>query len=103
MTRERSELEQRRDALRRSLPGLSDTRALSYRRNNDARALDHAGVKHERPEEMARLAQAELAAHDAIRDVQRELRQIDAEIELTPRGGFGATLRRAVRRGRNDA
>jgi hypothetical protein len=59
-------------------------------------------VKHQRPEEMARLAQAELAAHDAIRDVQRELRQIDAEIDRTPRGGFGATLRRAVRRGRND-
>jgi hypothetical protein len=102
MTRELSELEQRRDALRRSLPGLSDTRALSYRRNNDARALDHAGVKHQRPEEMARLAQAELAADEAIRDVQRELRQIDAEIERAPRGGFGATLRRAVRRGRND-
>ena len=102
MTRDRSELEQRRDALRRSLPGLSDTRALSYRRNNDARALDHAGVKHQGPEEMARLAQAELAAHDAVRDVQRELRRIDEEIGRTPRGGFGATLRRAARRGRSD-
>lgn len=102
MTRELSELEQRRDALRRALPGLSDSRALSYRRNNDARALDHAGVKHQAPEEMARLAQAELAADEAIRDVQRELRRIDAEIEQAPRGGFGATLRRTVRRGRND-
>lgn len=102
MTSERSELEQRRNELRRSLPGLSDTRALSYRRNNDARALDHAGVKHQGPEAMARLAQAELAADEAIRDVQRELRQIDAEIERIPRGGFGSTLRRTVRRGRND-
>jgi len=102
MTRERSDLEQRRDELTRSLPGLSDSRANSYRRNSDARALDRAGVKHQRPDEKARLAEDELAANDAIRDVQRELRGIDAEIKRAPRGGFGATLRRAVRRGRND-
>jgi hypothetical protein len=99
MTREQSELEQRRNALTRSLPGLSDARAKSYRHNSDALALERAGVKQERPDEMARLAQAELAADEAIRDVQRELREIDAEIKQAPRGGFGATLRRAVRRG----
>ena len=103
MTKERSELEQRRDALTRSLPGLSDTRANSYRLNSDARALDHAGVKHQRPDEMARLAEAEQAANEAIRDVQRELRGIDEELKRAPRGGFGATLRRAVRGARNDA
>lgn len=62
MTGERSqELEQRRDELARSLPGLSREQAASYRRNNDALALGRAGVKHERPEEMVRLDEAELA------------------------------------------
>jgi hypothetical protein len=103
MTRERSDLEQRRDALTRLLPGLSDSRADSYRRHSDALALDRAGVKHEGPEKMVRLADAEQAADEAIRDVQRELRVIDAEIKRAPRGGFGATLRQAVRRGGNDA
>jgi hypothetical protein len=98
MTGERSELEQRRDKLTRSLPGLGDSRADSYRRNSDARALDRAGVKHERPEEMVRLAEAELAADQAIRDVQRELRGIDAEIKLAPRGGVLTRLRRRVER-----
>ena len=49
MARERSELEQRRDELTRTLPGLSDNRANTYRRNSDALALDRAGVKHKRP------------------------------------------------------
>jgi hypothetical protein len=98
MARERSDLEQRRGELTRSLPGLSEDQADSYRRNSDALALDRAGVKHERPEEMARLGEAELAADAAIRDVQRELRDIDAEIQLMPRRGFGARVGRAVRR-----
>jgi hypothetical protein len=97
--RERSELEQRRADLTRSLPGLSDNRASTYRRNSDALALDRAGVKNETPEEMARLGEAEVAAHAAIRDVQRELRDIDAEIKLRPRprlwARFGRTARRA--------
>src|SRR6188472_1114974 len=37
-------------------------------------ALQRAGVKYERPEELVRLDEAELAADTAIRDVQRELR-----------------------------
>ena len=98
MTKQRTDLEQRRDELRGSLPELNDKRADSYRRNNDARALDRAGVKHEEPEEMARLATAEQDANDAIRDVQRELRDVDAEISRAPRSGFGARLRRAVGR-----
>ena len=97
MTTERTELEQRRDELTRSLPGLSDRRADSYRRNSDALALDRAGVRHEQPDEMMRLAKAELVADEAIRDVQRELRDLDAEIKLAPRKGIGARLRGALR------
>jgi hypothetical protein len=97
MTRERSELEQRRDDLTRSLPALSENRANTYRCNSDARALDRAGVKSERPEEMMRLGEAEVSADAAIRDVQRELRDIDAEIDLMPRRGLGARIGRAFR------
>ena len=100
MARERSELEQRRAELTRSLPGLSKNRADTYRRNSDALALDRAGVKHERPEEMVRLGEAEVAADAAIRAVQRELRDIDAEIELIPHSGLGARVGRAARRAR---
>ena len=98
MARERSELEQRRGELTRSLPGLSEDRADSYRRNSDALALDRAGVRHERPEEMVRLREADEAADAAIRDVQRELRDIEAAIERIPRRGLGSSVRRAVRR-----
>ena len=98
MARERSELEQRHAELRRSLPGLNEKRADSYRRNSDAFALDRAGVKHERPEEMVRLGEAEVAADAAIRDVQRELRDIDAEIKLRRRAGLGARFGRTARR-----
>jgi len=100
MARERSELEQRRGELSRSLPGLSENRAETYRRNSDALALDRAGVKHERPQEMVRLGADEVAADAAIRDVQRELRDIDAEIKLMPRRRLGARVGRALRRAR---
>lgn len=93
-------LEQRRDQLSDSLAGLSRQRADTYRQNSDAVALGRAGVKHEHPEEMARLGEAEVAADAAIRDAQRELREIDAQIERRPRLGFGARVGRAVRRGR---
>ena|SRR5947207_7550967 len=98
MARERSELEQRRDELTRTLPGLSENRANTYRRNSDALALDRAGVKHERPEEMVRLGEDEVVADAAIRDAQRELRDIDAEIGLMPRHGLAARVARALRR-----
>ena len=100
MARERSELEQRRGQLTRSLPGLSENRTDTYRRNSDALALDRAGVKHEQPEEMMRLGEAEVAADAALRDVQRELRDIDAEIKLRPRPGLGARFGRTSRRAR---
>ena len=100
MTRERSELERRRAELRRSLPALTEKRADSYRRYSDALALERAGVKYERPEEMLRLDQAEEAADAAIRAVQRELRDIDAEIKLIPHSRLGARVGRAARRAR---
>lgn len=96
------ELEQRRDELTRSLPGLSRERDASFRRNSDALALGRHGVKHEQPEEMVRLGQAEEAANAAIRDAQLELRDIHAEIERTPRSGLGARVGSAVRRARAD-
>src|SRR5438128_9757884 len=102
MARERSELEQRRGELSRSLPGLSENRAETYRRNSDALALDRAGVKHERPQEMVRLGADEVAADAAIRDVQRELRDIDAETKLIPRRRIGASIGRASRRAPAD-
>jgi hypothetical protein len=98
MASERAGLEQRRAELTRSLQGLSENRADTYRRNSDALALDRAGVKHERPEEMVRLGEAEVAADAAIRDVQRELRDIDAEIKRRPRPGLGARFGRTARR-----
>jgi hypothetical protein len=97
MIRERSELEQRRSELTRSLPGLTENRADTYRRNSDALALDRAGVKHEQPEEMARLAQDEATADAAIRAVQRELREINTEIEVMPRRRLRARVGRAIR------
>jgi hypothetical protein len=100
MARERSELQRRRGELTRSLPGLSENQARSYRRNSDALALDRAGVKHERPEEMVRLAEDEVAADGALRDVQRELRDIDAEIKFRSRPGLGARFGRTARRAR---
>ena len=102
MARERSELEQRRDELTRTLPGLSKNRANTYRRNSDALALDRAGVKREQPEELVRLGEDELAADAAIRDAQRELRDIDSEIELMPRVGLGARVARVLHRAPAD-
>ena len=97
MMRERSELEERRDELTQSLPALSKNRATTYRRSCDARALDRAGVKSKRPEEITRLGQAEVAADAAVRDVQRELRDIDVEIALIPRARIGARVGRTFR------
>jgi hypothetical protein len=100
MAEQRSDLEQRRDELNQSLPGLSRERDASYRLNSDALALGRAGVKQEQPDEMVRLGEAEVAANAAIRDAQRELRDIDAEIERMPRRGRGSRFGRAVRLGR---
>jgi hypothetical protein len=89
MVSDRSQLEQRRDELTRSLPELSEDRAHSYRRNSDALALERAGLKREPPDEMLRLREDEVAADAAVRDVQRALRDLDAKIALMPRRGPG--------------
>jgi hypothetical protein len=47
-----------------------------------------------------RLGKAEVAADTAIREVQRELRDIDAEIKLMPRPGLRARFGRTARRAR---
>jgi hypothetical protein len=49
---------------------------------------------------MVRLGEAEVAADAAIRDAQRELRDIDAEIKLRPRPGLRARFGRTARRAR---
>jgi hypothetical protein len=59
------------------------------------------GVRSERPEKIVQLGGAEVATDAALRDVQRERRDIDAEIELR-RSGLGASVGRAVRRARAD-
>ena len=102
MARDRSELEQRREELTRSLPGLSDNRANTYRRNSDALALDRSGVKHQEPEERAQLGEAETAADAAIRDAQREIRDIDAQIAVMPRRGLAARVLSGLRRAPAD-
>jgi type VI protein secretion system component VasF len=99
MARERSELEQRRSELTQSLTELSDDKDRTYRQNSDAIARDRAGVKHEEPEEMVRLGGAQVAADDALRKVQRELREIDAELAAMPRPRLGARIGRAFRGG----
>lgn len=102
MSTRRSELEERRGELTRALPALSENQAHTYRRNCDALALDRAGVKREQPQELVRLEEAEVAAHTAIRDAQRELRDVDLEIERLPRRGLGARAAGAFRRARTD-
>lgn len=96
------ELKQRREELTQALPGLSQKRDQTYRLNSDAVALDRAGVKRQAPGDMAQLKENETAADVAIRDCQRELRQLDAEIESASGSGFGVKFGRAVSRVRGD-
>ena len=86
--------EQRREELAESLSALSQRRVDTYRLNSDALALNRTGVTHQPPRAMVRLEEDEVAADAAIRDAQRELRQLDAEINSASGG------RRAGRAGR---
>ena len=95
----RGDLEQRRNELTRSLAGLSDERARSYRLSSDALALDRAGVKRQTPQELEQLKASETAAHDALRAAQCEVRDLDTEIANAPSGGFRSKFGRARRRG----
>jgi hypothetical protein len=67
----------------------SEGRDHTHRRNRDALALDRAGLRSERSEKIEQLGGAEVAADAALRGVQREGRDLDAEIELMPRRGPG--------------
>jgi hypothetical protein len=97
MLEEGSELAQRRTQLTDLLPQLSDNQADTYRRNSDALARGRAGVKQESAQELTRLGEAEASATKAVRDAQRELRDIDAEIARLPRSGLSARLQRSFR------
>jgi|SRR5436190_1686118 len=97
MVDERSELAQRRAQLTDLLPKLSEQQADTYRRHSDALARGRAGVKHEAANEMTRLGEAETSAAKAVRDAQRELRDIDVEIARLPRSGLSARLQRGFR------
>jgi chromosome segregation ATPase len=92
------ELRRRRSELSESLPELSRQRDQTFRLNSDALALDRAGVTDHTPEELARLGEGQAGADAAIRAVQREIRDLDAEITSTSRGRLGARVGRGLRR-----
>ena len=75
-----SHLKRRREQLWASLPALSKNRAEPYRLNSDALTLARAGTTYQDPQKMARLSDDEVAADEAMRGVQREIRQLDEEI-----------------------
>src|SRR6476660_925973 len=72
-----SRLKRRRERLWASLPALSQNRAATYRLNSDALAIARTGVTYQDPRKMALLREAEVAADEAMRGVQREIRQLD--------------------------
>ena len=98
-----SRLKRRREQLWASLPALSQNRAATYRLNSDALAIARTGATYQDPHKMASLREAEVAADDAMRGVQREIRQLDEEIGKSGRasdGAFGSKVGHGVRRGR---
>ena len=97
------DLRQRRAELSESMAGLSRERDQTYRRNSDARALERTGVTQHEPEELARLAEGQSGADEAFRGAQRQLRQLDAEIDDASGGsGVGARMSRVVGRFRSS-
>ena len=76
----RSHLKRRREQLWASLPALSKNRAETYRLNSDALTLARAGTRYQDPQKMALLSEDEVAADEAMRGVQREIRRLDEEI-----------------------
>ena len=95
-----SQLKRRREQLWASLPALSQNRADTYRLNSDALTLGRTGATYQDPEKMARLGEAEVTADDAMRIVQREIRQLDEEIERASDGAFESKVGRGVRHAR---
>jgi hypothetical protein len=98
-----SHLKRRREQLSATLPALSQNRADAYRLNSDALTLGRTGVTYQDPQKMAQLGEAEVTAYEAMRGVQREIRQLDEEIEKIGResdGAFGSKVGRGVRHSR---
>jgi hypothetical protein len=75
-----SHLKRRREQLWASLPALSTKRAETYRLNSDALTLARTGTTYQDPQTMARLSEDEVAADEAMRGAQREIRQLDEEL-----------------------
>ncbi len=88
--------EQRREELAESLPALSQKRVDTYRLNSNALALNRTRVTHHPPQAMVRLEEDEVAADAAIRDAQRELCQLDAEINSASSGRLASRVGRAL-------
>jgi hypothetical protein len=94
-----SHLKRKREQLWASLPALSQNRADTYRLNSDALTLGRTGVTYQDPRKMAELSEAEVAADNAMRGVQREIRHLDEEIGKLGRASGGAFGSRAQRHG----
>jgi hypothetical protein len=73
-------LKRRREQVSASLPALSKNRAERYRLNSDALTLARTGTTYQDPQKMARLSDDAVAADQAMRGAQREIRQLDKEI-----------------------
>jgi hypothetical protein len=95
----RHQLKRRREVLWASLPALSQTRADAYRLNSDAITLGRTGVAYQDPQEKAQLGAAEVTADEAMRGVQREIRQLDEQIERASDGAL-SRVGRGVRHAR---
>jgi hypothetical protein len=75
----------------------------TYRLNSDALALDRAGVTRRTAQELASLGEDQAGAEAAIREAQREIRDLDAEIQRAPGNGLAARAARVVRLGRSSS
>ena len=95
-----SQLKRRREQLQASLPALSQNRADTYRLNSDALALGRAGRTYQEPRKMALLGEAEVTADDAMRGVEKEIRQLDEEIGRASDGAYDSKIGRGVRHAR---
>jgi hypothetical protein len=95
-----NELRERRASLSASLAELTEKRDDTYQRDNNARALDRAGVTDRSAQDVERLAKAQVSADTTLRDAQREIRRLDDEIERAPNGGILERIGRALRRDR---
>jgi hypothetical protein len=96
-------LRQQRANLTESLPALSRQRDHTYRENCYALARNRAGVTHHGTQEIERLGENEVDADTELRNVERELRRLDAEItSASSCGGLEARFGRALRWLRGD-